>query len=75
MSALDTAVYWVEYVIRHQGAYHMRYQGVDLNLLQASSIDVILFLASILYVLFKLFYFIFKLCCCRKRKETKIKTN
>ncbi|GJQ84873.1 hypothetical protein Trydic_g18401 [Trypoxylus dichotomus] len=30
MSALDTAIYWVEYVVRHNGAPHLRSMGADL---------------------------------------------
>lgn len=40
-SALDTAVYWVEYVMRHDGAKHMQSPGVHLNYIQYHSLDVI----------------------------------
>lgn len=33
MSAKDTAVYWIEYVIKHKSAPHLRYAGADLNFL------------------------------------------
>ncbi|CAO1423867.1 unnamed protein product [Diamesa serratosioi] len=50
MSAKDTAIYWVEYVIKHKGAKHLRYAGADLNFLQYNSIDVIAFLIILIYV-------------------------
>ena len=50
---MDTAIYWIEYVIRHNGATHMHYQGKDLNFIQTNSLDVFaafLFLLCILVV-------------------------
>ncbi|KRT85102.1 Glycosyltransferase [Oryctes borbonicus] len=41
MSALDTAVYWVEYVIRHNGAPHLRSIAADLPWYQYYLLDVI----------------------------------
>ena len=38
---LDRAVYWIEYVLRHQGAVHLRSAARDLNFIQYFSIDVI----------------------------------
>lgn len=71
-SARETAVYWVEYVIRHRGAPHLRYQGADQNLLQSTSLDVIGFLVGVVYLVYKLAAVIFcKLCCRRKKSSTK----
>ncbi|KAF0764511.1 UDP-glucuronosyltransferase 2B7-like isoform X2 [Aphis craccivora] len=39
MSALDTAVYWVEYVIRHKGAHHLRSEAVKLTWYQYLLLD------------------------------------
>lgn len=50
MTPLQTAVYWIEYVIRYDGAKHMQSPAVDLNIYQKSSFDVILFLVVILLV-------------------------
>ncbi|XP_017033093.1 UDP-glycosyltransferase UGT5 [Drosophila kikkawai] len=43
-----TAVYWIEYVIRHGGAPHMRSAGLDLNWFQFYLLDVIGFAVVIL---------------------------
>ena len=43
-TAMETAVYWTEYVIRHRGAKHMRYPAADLNFFQYYSLDVFAFL-------------------------------
>lgn len=50
MGPMKTAIYWIEYVIRHQGAPHMRSPAKDLNLLQRSSVDVLAFLSVIVFV-------------------------
>lgn len=52
MGPLKTAIYWIEYVIRHKGAPHMRSPGADLNVFQRASLDVIAFLGAILYVVY-----------------------
>jgi glucuronosyltransferase len=75
MSALDTAIYWTEYVLRHHGAPHLHYPGADLNFFQYNSIDVILFLFGSLYISVKLMKTICKALFCRKRKNDKVKMN
>jgi glucuronosyltransferase len=79
MKARDTAVYWVEYVIRHRGAAHLRYPGADLNFWQHNSIDVVLFLLTVAYIAFKIFIFIVKFLiskvCKTEKPETKKKKN
>ena len=53
MSALDTAVYWVEYVIRHNGARHMQSQAVDLNFIQYYALDVYGLIGIVVFIVFK----------------------
>ncbi|CAI6364338.1 unnamed protein product [Macrosiphum euphorbiae] len=60
MSALNTAVYWVEYVIRNKGAHHLRSAAVDLTWYQYYLLDVIAFLIIILMFFICIFYFITK---------------
>ncbi len=43
-TALDTAVYWTEYVIRHRGAPHLQTPQVQMNFIQRNSLDVVAFL-------------------------------
>lgn len=50
LGPMKTAIYWVEYVIRHRGAPHMRSPATKLNLLQRNSVDVLLFLALVVYL-------------------------
>lgn len=70
-SAMDTAVYWAEYVIRHKGAPHLRYPGADMNFFKRHSLDVLALLALVAIVIFKVFQFGFRLCC--RRKVIKLK--
>ncbi|XP_059622469.1 UDP-glucosyltransferase 2-like [Phlebotomus argentipes] len=41
MTALQTAIYWTEYVIRHRGASHLKSKAADLLWLQKTSLDVV----------------------------------
>lgn len=54
MSPLQTAVYWVEYVIRHNGAKHMQSPAVNLNFFQQNSLDILFVLAVALYIVYKI---------------------
>ncbi|XP_055916903.1 UDP-glycosyltransferase UGT5-like [Eupeodes corollae] len=53
MHAKDTAVFWLEYVLRHKGAYHMQSPLVNLSGIQYLSLDVIGFLLLVLFVVYK----------------------
>ncbi|KAF7243570.1 UDP-glucuronosyltransferase 1-1 [Varanus komodoensis] len=44
---LDLAVHWVEFVMRHKGAPHLRPAAHDLNWIQYHSIDVFAFLLAV----------------------------
>lgn len=75
MSPLDTAIYWIEYVIRHKGAPHLRTAAVDMPLYQYLLLDVIAFLLvifiSILLILYYVSKFVFKLIMNRSSKQPK----
>ncbi|XP_075220411.1 UDP-glycosyltransferase UGT5-like isoform X2 [Lycorma delicatula] len=60
MSAVDTAVWWVEYVLRHKGASHLRPAILDLPWHQYFMIDILVFVLTILFLIFYLFNFIYK---------------
>uniref|UniRef100_A0A182WES9 UDP-glucuronosyltransferase n=1 Tax=Anopheles minimus TaxID=112268 RepID=A0A182WES9_9DIPT len=72
-SAMDTAVYWTEYVIRHKGAPHLRYVGADMNFWQRCSLDVFGFVTILSVLLFKLISLSCRRCC--KRRVTKLKSQ
>ncbi|XP_012864473.1 PREDICTED: UDP-glucuronosyltransferase 2B31-like isoform X2 [Dipodomys ordii] len=56
---LDRAVFWVEFVMRHKGAKHLRPAVHDLNWFQYHSLDVIGFLLACVATVI----FIFMRCC------------
>ncbi|RZC14241.1 UDP-glucuronosyltransferase 2C1-like, partial [Asbolus verrucosus] len=61
LSPMDTAVFWVEYVIRHKGAPHLRNAGIDLTWYQYIMLDVALFLIVILLaIIFTVLYVIYR---------------
>ncbi|XP_072797066.1 UDP-glucuronosyltransferase 2B18 isoform X1 [Vicugna pacos] len=65
MKPLDRAVFWIEFVMRHKGAKHLRPAAHDLTWYQYHSLDVIGFLlacvAAALFVITKCCLF-----CCQK---------
>jgi hypothetical protein len=81
MKPIDSAVYWIEHVIRHKGAPHLRSAGLDLKWYQREMIDVIGFLVFVAVVVFLVFYITIKktikyICNKFKSKQvTKAKKN
>ncbi|KAG4078607.1 hypothetical protein HA402_011366 [Bradysia odoriphaga] len=57
-TALDTAIYWTEYVMRHSGAPHMQTPQVQMNFFQRNSLDVVAFLVLLVVVGYKAFRFL-----------------
>ena len=52
---IDTAMYWIEYVIRHKGAYHLPSRpAIELAWYQYFLLDVICFLTLCLYLMYKM---------------------
>ncbi|XP_047655379.1 UDP-glucuronosyltransferase 2C1-like [Phacochoerus africanus] len=70
---LDRAVFWIEFVMRHKGAKHLRPASHDLTWYQYHSLDVIGFLlacvATIIFLVIKCFLF----CCSKFGKTAKKK--
>jgi hypothetical protein len=75
LKPIDTAVYWVEHVIRHKGASHLRSAGLDLKWYQREMIDVILFLISVAVTVSFTCYLISKkilFFLCNKQTKTNV---
>ncbi|OCU00121.1 hypothetical protein XELAEV_18005906mg [Xenopus laevis] len=69
---LDRAVFWIEYVIRHKGAKHLRPASHELTWYQYHCLDVIGFFLVCLLGSFYITIKFLKCCyrkCCRTRKE------
>ncbi|CAH0564767.1 unnamed protein product [Brassicogethes aeneus] len=57
---MDTAVYWIEYVIRHKGAHHFKSPSLKLKWYQINMLDIAIILTLVTIVLFIVLYFIIK---------------
>ncbi|XP_051675718.2 UDP-glucuronosyltransferase 2B14 [Oryctolagus cuniculus] len=61
---LDRAVFWIEYVMRHKGAKHLRVAAHDLTWYQYHSLDVIAFLlacvTTIIFLVIKTCLFVYQ---------------
>ncbi|XP_064870875.1 UDP-glucuronosyltransferase 2A2-like [Oncorhynchus nerka] len=56
MEPLDTALFWIEFVMRHKGAAHLRTESYRMHWYSYHSVDVMVFLLTV--VLFTLLAFI-----------------
>ncbi|XP_058485403.1 UDP-glucuronosyltransferase 2A2-like [Solea solea] len=72
MKPLDSAIFWIEFVMRHKGAAHLRTESYRMPWYSYHSVDVILFLVTVALVILLLFSglvrFCFRLCVKRKIK-------
>nr|CAI5852682.1 unnamed protein product [Callosobruchus analis] len=76
MPALERAVWWIEYVIRHKGTRHLRSPTADVTWFEYLLVDVILVILStitlVLFILYKTMKFIYrKTTGDRKAKKSK----
>ncbi|XP_057373339.1 UDP-glycosyltransferase UGT5-like [Daphnia carinata] len=73
---LDRAIFWIEYVIRHQGAPHLRNASRELALPQRALLDVLLILLvaifAVAFIALRLFHFCYSLC---RRKKIPVAAN
>lgn len=78
---MDTAIYWIEYVARHKGAFHLRSVGADLSWYQYYLVDVGITLFGILLLsavitYYLLYYAIKKIASvCKRKQKHKLKNN
>ncbi|KAF7264251.1 hypothetical protein GWI33_000426 [Rhynchophorus ferrugineus] len=54
---LDKAIWWIEYVIRHKGAKHLRSIAVDMPWWQYMMLDILAFLSAVLLSVLLTLYF------------------
>ncbi|XP_037835775.1 UDP-glucuronosyltransferase 2A2-like [Kryptolebias marmoratus] len=74
MKPLERAVFWIEFVMRHKGAAHLKAQSYKMPWYIYHSVDVILFLLTI--AAFLLFVFsLFVRCCFRLCFRRKVKSD
>ncbi|XP_053727778.1 UDP-glucuronosyltransferase 1-2-like [Synchiropus splendidus] len=69
---LDTALFWIEFVMRHKGASHLRTESYKMSRLAYYSVDVICFLSSVLLLVTLIVGVSIWFLCgrfCRRRKH------
>ncbi|KAH8282529.1 hypothetical protein KR054_008203, partial [Drosophila jambulina] len=75
MSARETLIYWVEYVIRHHGAKHLQSPVVHMSFIEVNNLDIyaliILALAFIFYTLKLVIRLLIKKLSSKKSKSKK----
>lgn len=52
MAPMEKAIWWIEYVLRHNGASFLRSDATKLNLIQYLLLDVIAFLLAVAFLTF-----------------------
>ncbi|XP_070691655.1 UDP-glucuronosyltransferase 2A2-like [Pempheris klunzingeri] len=63
MKPLDSALYWIEFVMRHKGAAHLRAQSYRLPWYSYHSVDVLLLLAAALLLLLSTIFTLMRCVC------------
>ncbi|KAM9335497.1 UDP glucuronosyltransferase 5 family, polypeptide G1 [Symphorus nematophorus] len=72
MSPMDTAVFWIEYVIRNKGAAHLQSAGFSLPWYSYYCLDVAVFIMALIGAFVWASVLVCKILCCRRsRRKTK----
>nr|QVG59855.1 UDP-glucuronosyltransferase [Nilaparvata lugens] len=74
----DKAAYWIEYVLRHNGAPHLRSEGRNLPYYQYLLLDVIAFIVTVLLTIIAIIYTFLKMICslcCGTKKDKQQKSK
>ncbi|XP_074518285.1 UDP-glucuronosyltransferase 2A2-like [Halichoeres trimaculatus] len=69
MSPMDTAIFWIEYVIRNKGATHLQSAGFSLPWYSYFCLDVALFFLAIIVAMMWTSFAVCRILCCRKSKR------
>ncbi|XP_026200000.1 UDP-glucuronosyltransferase 2B31-like isoform X2 [Anabas testudineus] len=75
MKPLDRAMFWIEFVMRHKGAPHLRTESYKMSKIQYYSIDVVSFLLAVILLVFTVFISVVKFLCRRVFCRSKAKTE
>lgn len=59
-TALERAVYWIEYTLRHKNLSHLSVRTRDMNIYQRENLDLFGFVFAAIGVVLILFYLVFK---------------
>ncbi|XP_038847864.1 UDP-glucuronosyltransferase 2C1-like isoform X1 [Salvelinus namaycush] len=73
MEPLDTALFWIEFVMRHKGAAHLRTESYRMPWYSYHSVDVMVFLLAVLLLIMLTTVAIIRCLCFRMCSRLKIK--
>ncbi|XP_016966261.1 UDP-glycosyltransferase UGT5 [Drosophila biarmipes] len=60
LTARQSVVYWTEYVLRHQGAYHLQSPLIHMDFIARNNIDVFAVILLVVLALIVIFKFVFR---------------
>uniref|UniRef100_A0A1B6ITG3 UDP-glucuronosyltransferase n=1 Tax=Homalodisca liturata TaxID=320908 RepID=A0A1B6ITG3_9HEMI len=69
MTPADSAVFWVEYVLRHGGAHHLRSAATQLSWYQLALLDVLAAVVAVIVILFLVLWKLLSLVFGRKGQK------
>uniref|UniRef100_A0A1A8N0J8 UDP-glucuronosyltransferase n=2 Tax=Nothobranchius TaxID=28779 RepID=A0A1A8N0J8_9TELE len=72
---LDRAIFWIEFVMRHKGAAHLRTESYKMSTIQYYSIDVVIFILAVIAVALTVFTFVMNCLWRRLYYRGKIKNE
>nr|XP_046229665.1 UDP-glucuronosyltransferase 2A1-like [Scatophagus argus]XP_046229750.1 UDP-glucuronosyltransferase 2A1-like [Scatophagus argus]XP_046229834.1 UDP-glucuronosyltransferase 2A1-like [Scatophagus argus] len=72
LKPLDNAIFWIEFVMRHKGAAHLRTESYRLPWYSYHSVDVMLFLVGVILIVLATFAGLIR-CLCSVCVKTKTK--
>ncbi|KAF3697589.1 UDP-glucuronosyltransferase 2B20 [Channa argus] len=64
VSPMDTAIFWIEYVIRNKGAAHLRSAGFNLPWYSYFNLDVAVFIMGLVGAFFWILVLVCRILCC-----------
>ena len=74
----DLAVWWTEYIAKHQGGPRLRSPAADITWIEFLNLDIIVALHLTLFLVYCLIKMLFRKICCilfSDKKEDKLKLN
>lgn len=75
LSPVDLGVWWVEYVLRHKGAKHLRPATLDLHWIQYFMLDITVFIIGLVSLAVFLLYQLIQVILRSIQKQSKVKTK
>ena len=70
---MDQAMFWIEFVMRHKGAKHLRTESYKMSAIQYHSIDVLAFLLTLVLLILAVFTALVKFFWRRLFRRSKVK--